>query len=82
MNWTKNFRPRRSIRSYLMTLTTRPWRELYAWVLAGLLVDMALDCGGDGFDPGSVWEMAVACTALAAIRTGLLRWFAFCSTEG
>ncbi|MFD8025430.1 hypothetical protein ACFV6G_34090 [Streptomyces lavendulae] len=78
MNWTKNSLARRSILSYL---TARPWREVYAWVLAGLLVDMVVDCGGDGFDPGSVWDMTLGCIALGAIRTGLLRGFAVVARE-
>ncbi|WP_251054636.1 hypothetical protein [Streptomyces sp. ISL-66] len=78
MNWTKNLLPRRSI---LSVLTARPWRELYAWVLAGLLVDAVARCGGNGFDPGSVWDMALGCAALGAIRTGLLRGFAVVARE-
>ncbi|MER5312335.1 hypothetical protein ABT034_31665 [Streptomyces sp. NPDC002773] len=72
MNWTNAHLPRRSIRSVLWA---RHWRELYAWLLAGLLLD-TLVVGGHGFDPGSAWDMALGVLALAAVRTGLVRWIA------
>ncbi len=71
MNWTKNPSARRSIRSLLWA---PHWRELYAWLLAGLLLDTLVRCGGHGFDPGSPWDMALGLLALAAVRTGLVRW--------
>ncbi|WP_274036721.1 hypothetical protein [Streptomyces sp. MMBL 11-1] len=70
MNWHKGHLPRRSIGSYL---TARPWLELYAWLLAGLLLDLLVGCGGDGLDPGSAWDMGLGLLALAAVRTGLVR---------
>ncbi|MEV6456553.1 MULTISPECIES: hypothetical protein [Streptomyces] len=62
---------RRSIGSYL---TARPWLELYAWLLAGLLLALLVDCGGEGFNPGSFWDMGLGLFALTAVRTGLVRW--------
>ncbi|MZD21507.1 MULTISPECIES: hypothetical protein [Streptomyces] len=73
MNRTPDHLPRRSIRSYL---TARPWLELYAWLLAGLLLDTLVRCGGDDFDPTSPWDMGVGLLVLAAVRTGLVRWVA------
>ncbi|MFF0142658.1 hypothetical protein ACFYRN_40275 [Streptomyces sp. NPDC005227] len=66
MNWTKNSLPGRSIGA---RLTSRPWLELYAWLLAGLLLDALVRCGGHGFD----WDMGLGLLALAAVRTGLVR---------
>ncbi|WP_438297830.1 hypothetical protein [Streptomyces sp. HUAS TT7] len=71
MTWTKNPSARRSIRSVLWA---RHWRELYAWLLAGLLLDALVCCGGHGFDPRSAWDLGVGVLALAAVRTGLIRW--------
>ncbi|MFF4607803.1 hypothetical protein ACFY12_34320 [Streptomyces sp. NPDC001339] len=72
MNRTKIRLPR-----WLRPDFTAPhWIELYAWLLAGLVVDLAVRSGGDGFDPGSVWHMGVGLLAIAAVRTGLLRWLA------
>lgn len=62
---------RRSIRSYL---ATRPWLEPYAWLLAGLLLALLVDRGGEGFTPGSLWDMCLGLFALAAVRTGLVGW--------
>ncbi|WP_247721214.1 hypothetical protein [Streptomyces sennicomposti] len=70
MNWRKDHLYRRSIGSYL---TARPWLELYAWLLAGLLLALLVDCGGDGFDSGSPWDMGLGLLALVAVRTGLVR---------
>ncbi len=71
MNRTPHHLPRRSIGSHL---TARPWLELYAWLLAGLLLDTLV--GAHGFDPGSAWDMTLGVLALAAVRTGLVRWIA------
>lgn len=71
MNRTPHHLHGRSIGSYL---TARPWLELYAWLLAGLLLDLLVDCGGDGFAPSSPWDMGLGLLALAAVRTGLVRW--------
>ncbi|MFD5906474.1 hypothetical protein ACFWHG_33945 [Streptomyces microflavus] len=71
MNWTKNSVLCRSIGA---RLTARPWLELYAWLLAGLLLALLVDCGGKGFNPGSLWDMGLGLFALAAVRTGLVRW--------
>ncbi|QFQ94898.1 hypothetical protein F9278_00220 (plasmid) [Streptomyces phaeolivaceus] len=71
MNRTPDHLPRRSIGSHL---TARPWLELYAWLLAGLLLDTLVRCGGHGFDPGSPWDLGLGLLALAAVRTGLVRW--------
>ncbi|MFD5236034.1 hypothetical protein [Streptomyces tendae] len=73
MNWTHPNLPRRSIRSVLWA---RHWRELYAWLLAGLLLDTLARCGGHVLDPGSPWDMSLGLFALAAVRTGLVRWIA------
>jgi hypothetical protein len=73
MNRTPDHLPRRSIGSHL---TARPWLEPYAWLLAGLLLDLFVDCGGGGFDPGSPWDMGLGLLALAAVRTGLVRGLA------
>ncbi|MBX4179534.1 hypothetical protein K3A88_34370 [Streptomyces geysiriensis] len=70
MNRTPHHLARRSIGSYL---TARPWLELYAWLLAGLLLDLLVDRGGDGFDPGSPFDLSLGLLALAAVRTGLVR---------
>lgn len=71
MNRTPHHLPRPSIGSYL---TARPWLEPYAWLLAGLLLDLLVDCSGDGLDPGSPWDMGLGLLALAAVRTGMVRW--------
>ncbi|MFD3907857.1 hypothetical protein ACFXOL_10890 [Streptomyces californicus] len=71
MNWTKNPSARRSIRSLLWA---PHWRELYAWLLAGLLLDTLVRCGGPGFDPRSAWDLGVGVLTLAAVRTGLVGW--------
>lgn len=71
MNRDTDHLPRRSIGA---RLTAPHWVELYAWLLAGLLLDTLVRCGGHGFDPGSPRDLGLGLLALAAVRTGLVRW--------
>ncbi|MFJ2561288.1 MULTISPECIES: hypothetical protein [unclassified Streptomyces] len=71
MNRDTDHLPRRSIGA---RLTAPHWVELYAWLLAGLLLDTLVRCGGHGFDPGSPRDLGLGLFALAAVRTGLVRW--------
>ncbi|MFE5730214.1 hypothetical protein ACFQ7A_04780 [Streptomyces sp. NPDC056528] len=48
--------------------------ELYAWLLAGALLDLLIRCGGQDFDPSSPWHLSLGLLALGAVRTGLVRW--------
>ncbi|MGW1043702.1 hypothetical protein [Streptomyces sp. NPDC002547] len=72
MNWTKNTPAHH--RSLRWILWARHWRELYAWLVAGLLLTALVLCGGHGFEPHSPWDAGLGLVALAAVRTGLVRW--------
>jgi hypothetical protein len=79
MNGTPHHLPRRSIGS---NLTARLWLELYAWLLAGLLLGLLVDCAGGGFDPGSPLDLGLGLLVLVAVRTGLVRWFVLLTGRG
>jgi hypothetical protein len=78
MNRNADHLPRPSIR---VRLTAPHWVELYAWLLAGLLLD-TLVRGGHGFAPGSPRDLGLGLLALAAVRTGLVRWVAVLTRRG